>query len=170
MTKILERFNFKVNYLLGITDIDDKIILKSKKECTSVDKIARKYEIEFFEMFKLLNLKNPWKTLRVTDNIDEILKLIKDLMDQNLAYQTFDGSIKFSIQNYLKLGFEYNKFGMLKKEYDKVEDFTIWKSRNSQVDNLKDDGLFSSPWGLGRPGWHIECAAASKIKKKVNFC
>jgi cysteinyl-tRNA synthetase len=130
-----------------------------------------KYEAAFFEDLKTLNCLSPHQTPRATEHIPEIISLIEKLIARGIAYKSADGSVYFSIEKYrgcgcnygqlLKLNFDEMRAGERVKsdEYAKesVADFALWKSR------VPDDGdiFWPSPFGEGRPGWHIECSAMS---------
>ncbi|MGI6346362.1 MAG: cysteine--tRNA ligase [Limisphaerales bacterium] len=172
--RFLEFKGFEVNHVMNITDVDDKIIhgFNASPEKTSLRDYTAPYEKAFFEDFDQLNCLRPTSIPRATDYIPQMLELIGKLMENGIAYQTPDGSIFFSIQRYIALG---GKYGQLVKinfdeirvgeriksdEYEKenVADFVLWKAR------VPSDGelFWPSPWGEGRPGWHIECSAMSR--------
>jgi cysteinyl-tRNA synthetase len=130
-----------------------------------------KYEAAFFEDLKTLNCLSPHQKPRATQHIPEIISLIEKLIARGIAYKAADGSVYFSIEKYrgcgcnygqlLKLNFDEMRAGERVKsdEYAKesIADFALWKSR------VPDDGeiFWPSPFGEGRPGWHIECSAMS---------
>lgn len=186
--RILEGyFGYEVNYVMNITDVDDKIINKAKEgDVTdfkeSCKKITQKYEKEFFDDLKILNVTPPTFLTRVTEYIEEIENFIKQLIKKELAYES-NGSIYFDVQNYKK-SFEYPLFvdkSAIKNEEDEAEpvsnveslitphetklsklnitpekkniaDFALWKKRETEL-------FYKCEIGSGRPGWHIECSA-----------
>lgn len=161
--RILEKYDNKsVFYLMGITDIDDKIIKRSMELKVPIDEISRKYEKEFFDSLKQLNVLPPTVITRVTDHMDDITKYIQKIVDNGYAYKTPSG-IYFDTS---KLGDEkYNIFNINFKEHleemnednstklDKKspKDFVLWKYPTFGP-------LYTSQFGPGRPGWHIECS------------
>ena len=138
---------------------------------TPLREFTGKFEAAFFEDLKTLNCLEPHHKPRATEHIPEIIALIENLLARGIAYQAADGSVYFSIEKYrgcgchygrlLKLNFDEMRAGERVKsdEYAKesVADFALWKSR------APDDGdiFWPSPFGEGRPGWHIECSAMS---------
>jgi cysteinyl-tRNA synthetase len=169
--RYLDFKGYAVTQVMNITDIDDKIIKRVRETGTPLREFTGKFEAAFFEDLKTLNCRLPHQTPRATEHIAEIISLIEKLMARGLAYQTPDGSIYFSIDKYrgggsrygqlVKLNFDEMRVGerVRSDEYEKeaVADFALWKAR------VPEDGavFWPSPWGEGRPGWHIECSAMS---------
>ncbi|HEY1717450.1 MAG TPA: cysteine--tRNA ligase [Verrucomicrobiae bacterium] len=169
--RYLEFKNFQVTHVMNITDIEDKIIKRVREQKTSLREFTGKFEAAFFEDLKTLNCLSPHQTPRATEHIPEIISLIEKLIARGIAYKAADESVYFSIEKYrgcgcnygqlLKLNFDEMRAGERIKsdEYAKesVADFALWKSR------APDDGeiFWPSPFGEGRPGWHIECSAMS---------
>ncbi len=169
--RYLEFKNFQVTHVMNITDIEDKIIKRVRENKTTLPKFTGEFEAAFFEDLKTLNCLSPHQTPRATKHIPEIISLIEKLIARGIAYQASDGSVYFSIEKYrgcgcnygqlLKLNFDGMRAGERVKsdEYAKesIADFALWKSR------APDDGeiFWPSPFGEGRPGWHIECSAMS---------
>ena len=169
--RYLEFKNFQVTHVMNITDIEDKIIKRVCENKTSLREFTGKFEAAFFEDLKTLNCLSPHQTPRATEHIPEIISLIEKLIARGIAYKAGDGSVYFSIEKYrgcgcnygqlLKLNFDEMRTGERVKsdEYAKesVADFALWKARTP------DDGdiFWPSPFGEGRPGWHIECSAMS---------
>jgi cysteinyl-tRNA synthetase len=149
---------------------DDSTIQRFN-DLTPLREFTGKFETAFFEDLKTLNCLSPHQTPRATEHIPEIISLIEKLIARGIAYKAADGSVYFSIEKYrgcgcnygqlLKLNFDEMRAGERVKsdEYAKesVADFALWKSR------VPDDGdiFWPSPFGEGRPGWHIECSAMS---------
>jgi cysteinyl-tRNA synthetase len=129
--------------MMGITDIDDKIINKANVLRISAQDLASKYEYAFINSMNQLNVKPPERYLRVSEHISEIKRFIEKLDAKGYTYRTSDGSIYLSISKY-KESFKYPKFRPASNE---IVDFALWKSNECG----------------GRPGWHIECSAMSKL-------
>jgi cysteinyl-tRNA synthetase len=169
--RYLEFKGFGVRHVMNITDVEDKIIKAVHAAKTSLREYTGRYEAAFFEDLKTLGCRMPQETPRATEFIPDIIALIEKLMARGLAYQAPDKSVYFSIEKYraggarygqlLKLNFEEMRMGerVRNDEYAKeaVADFALWKAR------APEDGavFWPSPWGEGRPGWHIECSAMS---------
>jgi cysteinyl-tRNA synthetase len=169
--RYLDFKGYAVQHVMNITDVDDKIIKRVRESGASLREFTGKFEAAFFDDLKALNCRLPQQTPRATEHIPEIVALIEKLVARGLAYQTPDGSVYFSIEKYraagsrygqlVKLNFDEMRVGerVRSDEYEKeaVADFALWKAR------LPEDGevFWPSPWGEGRPGWHIECSAMS---------
>ncbi|MEO6034807.1 MAG: cysteine--tRNA ligase [Verrucomicrobiota bacterium] len=169
--RYLEFKGFSLTHVLNITDIEDKIIKRVRENKTTLGEFTGKFEAAFFEDLQSLNCLRPHQTPRATEHIPEIIALIEKLVARGIAYKASDGSVYFSIEKYqgcgcrygqlVKLNFEGMRTGerVSSDEYEKesVADFALWKAR------VADDGniFWPSPWGEGRPGWHIECSAMS---------
>ena len=167
----LEFKNFQVTHVMNITDVEDKIIRRVRELKMPLREFTGKYEAAFLEDLKTLNCCQPHQMPRATEHISEIISLIEKLLARGIAYKAADGSVYFSIEKYrgcgctygklLKLNFDEMRAGERVKsdEYAKesVADFALWKARAA------DDGdiFWPSPFGEGRPGWHIECSAMS---------
>ena len=169
--RYLEFKDYSVEHVMNITDVDDKIIKRVRETGTPLRQFTGQYEAAFFDDLKALNCRLPHQTPRATEHIPEIIALIEKLKGRGLAYQAADGSIYFSIEKYRSSGGRYGQLVNLNfdemrvgervrnDEYAKeaVADFALWKGR------VPEDGevFWPSPWGEGRPGWHIECSAMS---------
>src|SRR5262245_19411076 len=169
--RYLEFKGYPVTHVMNITDVEDKIIKGVRETGTSLRDFTGKYETAFLADLKVLNCRLPHHTPRATEHIPEIIALIEKLMARGLAYKAADQSVYFSIEKYrggggtygqlVKLNFDEMRVGERVKsdEYAKesLADFALWKARVPE-----DAGVFwPSPWGEGRPGWHIECSAMS---------
>lgn len=169
--RYLELKGYTVQHVMNITDVDDKIIARVRENRTSLRDFTGRFESAFFEDLKTLNCRMPHHTPRATEHIPEIIALIERLMQRGLAYQAADGSVYFSIEHYRECGCQYGQLVKLNldelrvgervqsDEYAKesVGDFALWKRRVP----ADGDVFWPSPWGEGRPGWHIECSAMS---------
>ena len=169
--RYLEFKGYKVHHVMNITDIDDKIIKRVHETRTSLREFTAQFEAAFFDDLKTLNCLMPHQTPRATEHLADIIALIEKLMARGLAYKAADGSVYFSIEKYrtggcqygqlVKLNFDQMRVGerVRSDEYEKeaLADFALWKAR------VPEDGqvFWPSPWGEGRPGWHIECSAMS---------
>jgi cysteinyl-tRNA synthetase len=169
--RFLEFKGFDVQHVMNITDIDDKIIKRVRESKTSLHDFTSKFETAFFDDLKTLNCRSPHQTPRATEHIAEIISIIEKLTARGIAYKAPDGSVYFSIEKYRAGGHQYGQLVKLNfdemragervrsDEYEKeaVADFALWKAR------VPEDGsvFWPSPWGEGRPGWHIECSAMS---------
>lgn len=160
-----------VTHVMNITDVEDKIIRRVRETGTTLREYTGKFETAFFEDHRALNCLPPHHSPRATEFIAEIVELIQRLQERGFAYQAADGSVYFSIERYrgcgcrygqlVKLNFEELRPGerVSSDEYEKesVADFALWKARVPEDGNV----FWPSPWGEGRPGWHIECSAMS---------
>ena len=169
--RTLEFKGYAVTHVMNITDVEDKIIRRVRETKTPLRDFTGKYEAAFFEDLKTLNCRLPHHTPHATEYIAEIISLIEKLVQRGIAYKAADGSVYFSIEKYrgcgctygqlLKLNFDEMRAGERVKsdEYAKesVADFALWKTRAPE----DGDVFWPSPWGEGRPGWHIECSAMS---------
>jgi cysteinyl-tRNA synthetase len=171
LRRYLEFRGFKVEHVMNITDVEDKIIKAVRATGRTLKDFTGEYEAAFLQDFDALNCLRPHQLPHATDYISEIIALIEKLMARGIAYKSPDGSIYFSIEKYrgcgcrygqlINLNFEQMRVGerVSSDEYAKesVADFALWKAR------VPDDGdvFWPSQWGEGRPGWHIECSAMS---------
>ncbi|MBI2628949.1 cysteine--tRNA ligase [Candidatus Pacearchaeota archaeon] len=167
LKKSLQFLGYKVIHVMNITDVDDKTIMASQKNDKTLKEFTREYEKIFFQDIDSLNIKKPDYVLRATESINEMVKIIKSLMDKGYAYKTSDG-IYFSInksKDYGKLAQlekrkqDKNKERVKNDEYDKenMRDFALWKFYTKE----DGDNFWNTEIGKGRPGWHIECSAMS---------
>jgi cysteinyl-tRNA synthetase len=160
-----------VTHVMNITDVEDKIIRRVRETGKPLAEYTGQFERAFFDDFKSLNCLPPHHTPRATEHMAQVIGLIGRLLERGMAYKAADGSVYFSIERYrgcgcvygqlVKLNFEEMRAGERVKndEYAKeaVADFALWKARTPE-----DGAVFwPSPWGEGRPGWHIECSAMS---------
>lgn len=167
MADIIRRYliykGYHVKYVMNLTDIDDKIIKKSLEEKISADLVAKKYIEAFFEDCTKLKMKIADVHPQATQHMDEIIHLIQKLVDKGIAYQV-NGDVFYDVS-------KFNLYGKLSgKKIDELEsgarveineikknplDFSLWKAAK------EGEPFWESPWGNGRPGWHIECSAMS---------
>ncbi|MGA3265366.1 MAG: cysteine--tRNA ligase [Verrucomicrobiota bacterium] len=168
--RYLEFTGHTVTHVMNITDVEDKIIKRVRENRTTLREFTAQYEAAFFEDLKTLNCREPHHKPRATEHIPEIIALIEKLVARGVAYPA-DGSVYFSIEKYRGGGATYGKLVKLNPdelrigervksdEYAKesVADFALWKARSPEDGDI----FWPSPWGEGRPGWHVECSAMS---------
>jgi cysteinyl-tRNA synthetase len=163
----LEARGFKVHRVMNITDVDDKTIRGAREANVPLQKFTQQFKDAFFEDAQVLRIKRADEYPSATDQryIDKMIAMIGALISKGLAYQADDKSVYYRINKFPNYGHlahfnldELQATGRVKNdEYDKehIGDFALWKAWDEQDGDVKWD----SPWGLGRPGWHIECSA-----------
>jgi len=165
LRRYLEYRGYKVRYVQNFTDVDDKIINRAREEGTEAVKISEKYIEEYYRDAKALNVRKATVHPKVTENISEIIGFVQGLIDKGFAYET-EGDVYYStrkFQGYGKLSkqnIEDLELGARVEASEKKNDpldFALWKAKKSE-----DEIAWDSPWGQGRPGWHIECSAMSR--------
>ena len=156
--------NQSVNYIRNITDIDDKIIQASQDQKISVSEITKKVTKNFHNDCIFLNCQKPTEEPKATENINLMIDMISQLLDKNFAYKK-TGHVYFEVNKFKDYGNLSNKkledliAGSrveISENKKNPEDFVLWKPSNESEPSWK------SPWGQGRPGWHLECSAMSK--------
>ena len=156
--------NQSVNYIRNITDIDDKIIQASQDKKISVSEITKKVTKNFHDDCIFLNCQKPTEEPKATENINLMINMINELLDKNFAYKK-NGHVYFEVNKFKEYGKLSNKkledliAGSrveISENKKNPEDFVLWKPSNESEPSWK------SPWGQGRPGWHLECSAMSK--------
>jgi cysteinyl-tRNA synthetase len=162
--KYLEHMGYKVNYIQNFTDIDDKVINRANDENLPYYVIANRYIDEYYIDADALSVKHPTNSPRATEHINHIIELVQTLIDKQHAYVAENGDVYFSVRSFS----EYGKLSG--QSLDDLEsgaridpteqkkdplDFALWKSAKP------GEPSWDSPWGKGRPGWHIECSAMS---------
>ena len=158
----LEFLDYKVELIYNFTDIDDKILNRSKEENIPPDEISKKYIEEFKKDFKSLKLKTHTANPKATEAISEIITLIENLIQLGKAYES-DGDVFYSVNSFKNYGYLSGRntedllsgvrIDINKKKKDPL-DFSLWKKSKPE-----ENWSWDSPWGKGRPGWHIECTA-----------
>ena len=163
--RYLEFRGYAVFYIQNITDIDDKIINRSKESGIPASQLARKFEKRYKEDMLKLNVNGVNLFARATDHVPEILDQIQRLIDKGFAYETEDG-VYFEIEKFPEFGKLSNRnIEELESHRDiaqttkkNPQDFALWKKREGV-----DEPTWPSPWGDGRPGWHIEDTAITEF-------
>jgi cysteine--tRNA ligase len=155
---------YDVTYIQNFTDVDDKIIKRANEEGISVKEVTEKYIKGFFEDIEPLNISDDIIRPKVTENMPEIIEIIKKLIDEGFAYEK-DGNVFFEVKKFEEYGSLSNqKIDELEigarvdimEEKNNPLDFALWKRKK------EGEPYWDSPWGQGRPGWHIECSAMAK--------
>src|SRR3989338_4347881 len=162
--RYLEYKGFKVNFVRNITDIDDKIINRANELKIDWKELVKKYITRYYEDLELLGIQKGDFEPRATENIDDMIKYIKRLIDKGYAYAANTG-VYFSVRKFAGYG-KLSGQGIdqmlegVRKDPDETKeapiDFALWKISEP------DEPFWESPWGKGRPGWHIECSVMSQ--------
>ncbi|PDH20580.1 MAG: cysteine--tRNA ligase [Pelagibacterales bacterium MED-G43] len=162
--RVLKRIYEKVNYVRNITDVDDKIIEASKKNKKTINEITEEVIKIFHQNCKSLNCLKPTMEPKATGHINEMIEMTKSLIGKNFAYEA-DGHVYFSVSSFKNYGALSNKNLEDLKAGSRIEvsklkknpmDFVLWKP------SAEGDPGWESPWGRGRPGWHLECSVMSE--------
>lgn len=169
--RFLTFLGYDVQYARNITDVDDKILNKARAEGVSPSEIAQKYTQRFHEAMAALNVLPPTHEPRATEHITPMQEAIQALVEKGLAYPTPDGTVYFNIDGYNAThGTPYGSLSQ--KPLDDLQagarvevdphkksplDFALWKGISAD-----DPDGWTSPWGWGRPGWHLECSAMNR--------
>ena len=161
--KFLRFAGWEVNYIRNITDIDDKIIEAAREAKISALDLSRKYINEMHKDFDSLGMMRPNKEPKVSDHINEIIEMIKTLENKGYAYSKEDSDVYFDVIKFKEYGKLSNR---TLNQIESAERIDIDLNKNHEADFVlwKKDTLgitWPSPWGQGRPGWHIECSAMS---------
>ena len=170
LRKYLESKGIEIEFIQNFTDVDDKIINRAKTENKTAEEISSKYIENYFNDFDGLNVKRATNYPKATEHIKDIIKFVEKLIEKDIAYATKNG-VYFSVSKFP----EYGKLS--KKKIDELQsgarieidrqkedplDFAVWKLSNVNP-------TWDSPWGRGRPGWHIECSVMSIKYLGENF-
>ena len=162
--KLLKNNFSKVTYVRNITDIDDKIINSSQEQKISTKELTEKVTLGFLKDCEFLNCENPTYQPKATDHIDLMIEMINDLIKKGFAYEN-KKHVYFEVKKFSDYGKLSNKnledliAGSrveISENKKNSEDFVLWKPSSN------DEPAWDSPWGKGRPGWHLECSAMSK--------
>jgi len=164
LARYLRYQNYKVNFIRNITDIDDKIIERANENKETIDALTDRTIASMQEDFSMLGLELPTNEPRATDHIEGMIKMISTLIDKGHAYHSEGGDVFFAVRTFPEYGKLSNKNiddlnpgSRIEEDGSKKDplDFVLWKSAKP------NEPSWDSPWGLGRPGWHIECSVMS---------
>lgn len=167
LRRSLKFLGYRVKHAMNYTDVDDKTIRGAQKAGESLQNYTSKYIKFFLEDCETLNLERPEFLIRATEHIPQMIAMIQKLIDQDFAYISEDGSVYYRVNAFkdygclacldrsgLKAGARVSQDEYVKESFG---DFALWKAWTAEDGAVKWD----SPWGAGRPGWHIECSAMS---------
>ncbi len=161
--RYLKYKDYDVTFVKNFTDVDDKIINKANKEGVSCEEISNRYIEEYYKDMNKLNIERPTYEPKATEHINEIIELVRKLIEKGYAYEV-DGDVYFSVEKFKDYGKLSHKNIDELKSGARVEvnenkksplDFALWKK------SKEGEPWWKSTWGKGRPGWHIECSAMS---------
>ena len=161
----LELRGYKIHRVMNITDVDDKTIRGARETGVPLEKFTAPFKQAFFEDIETLRIKRADEFPAATEHVAKMITMIEQLIARDLAYQAEDKSVYYRIKNFPNYGHlahfdlaQLQSSGRVRNdEYDKehIGDFALWKA----WDEEDGDVAWESPWGRGRPGWHIECSA-----------
>jgi cysteinyl-tRNA synthetase len=171
LVRFLRHQDIEVKYARNITDIDDKIIKRANETGVDSKEVSERYAAEYLVDLDAMGLLRPDVAPKVSDHIEEIIELVTQLIDKKMAYAV-EGDVYFSVSDFEPYG------GLSKRDLDNMRagarvavddrkrapaDFALWKAAKP------DEPRWESPWGPGRPGWHIECSAMSSAHLGQTF-
>ncbi len=173
MVRFLRYAGYEVKYVRNVTDIDDKIIARSAEEGLSAAELAEKYTMEYHRDLAGMNMLEPDVEPRVSGHLEEIVGLVQTLVDKGLAYEV-EGDVYYRVRSFAGYGklSKRNIEEMIESAGSRVDvderketplDFALWKAAKP------GEPSWESPWGPGRPGWHIECSAMSSTHLGDSF-
>ena len=159
---------YEVIFVQNVTDVDDKIINKANEEGRTAEEVAQEYTAAFIEDMHAVGVKDPTIRPKATKEIGTMIKMVKDLIAKGHAYATDEGDVYFSVRSFPSYGAlsgrdvnemegghrELRTEGIEDRKRDEL-DFAVWKAAKP------GEPAWDSPWGKGRPGWHIECSCMS---------
>ena len=163
LRRYLESAGYTVTFVQNFTDIDDKMINRANEEDITVKELAERYIGEYFIDAKALGIRPATVHPRATEHIPQIIALIRKLMDNGLAYAV-DGNVYYRVHEFTHYGclcgqkledLESGARVNVNEHKEDPLDFVLWKAQKP------GEPAWESPWGMGRPGWHIECSAMS---------
>ena len=156
---------YDVTFVQNFTDVDDKIINRAKEEGLTAMEVADKYIDEYYKDAGAINVKKADVHPRVSETMDDIIQFVADLIDMGYAYEV-DGDVYYSTRKFKDYGklskqniddLEAGARIMVEEKKKDPLDFALWKARKEE-----SEIAWESPWGMGRPGWHIECSTMSR--------
>ncbi|MCK3654329.1 cysteine--tRNA ligase [Pasteurellaceae bacterium Macca] len=172
VVRYLRHLGYHVNYVRNITDVDDKIIKRANENGESTDQLVERMIAEMHKDFDALNILRPDVEPRATQHIGDIIEMVQTLLDKKHAYIAEDGDVMFEVNT-------FSQYGVLSRQNleqlqagSRVEiksvkrnpmDFVLWKM------SKENEPSWDSPWGKGRPGWHIECSAMNSKELGKHF-
>jgi cysteinyl-tRNA synthetase len=165
VSRYLRFKGYDVTYVRNITDVDDKIINRARENNITPQELANTFYHEFEKAMTALNVESPDIEPKATETIEDMIKIIKTLEEKGYAYES-EGDVYFRVSKFKKYGrlskqsIDDLQSGARVESSEKKEnplDFALWKAVKTE-----DEISWDSPWGKGRPGWHIECSAMSK--------
>ncbi len=163
LRRYLEHRGYQVTFVQNFTDIDDKMIKRAREEGATVDEIAQRFIQEYFVDAKALGIRPATVHPRATEHIPQIIAMIRKLMDKGLAYEN-NGDVYYRVKAFPPYGclcgqnleeLESGARVSVDEQKENPLDFALWKAQKP------GEPAWDSPWGMGRPGWHIECSAMS---------
>ncbi|MEG0382030.1 MAG: cysteine--tRNA ligase [Christensenella sp.] len=163
LRRYLEYRGYKVKFVQNFTDVDDKMIRVAQEENITVKELGDRYIDEYFKDAKALNIRPATVHPKATEHIDDIIALVQKLVDSNHAYE-LNGDVYFDTQSFPRYGklsgqdldeLELGSRIDINENKKNPMDFALWKAKK------EGEIAWESPWGEGRPGWHIECSAMS---------
>jgi cysteinyl-tRNA synthetase len=161
VVRYLKSRGYEVTFVQNITDVEDKIIAKANEEGVSWEEVVDRYVDSFHERLALMGVGLPDVEPRATEHIPEMITLIQDLVEGGHAYAPGNGDVYYAVESFEKYGVLSHQRPDEMRDSEKAEtgykrsplDFTLWKA------SKPGEPSWESPWGPGRPGWHIECSA-----------
>ena len=165
LRKYLIYKGYDVTFVQNFTDVDDKIINRAKEEGLTAMEVADKYIDEYYKDAGAINVKKADVHPRVSETMDDIIQFVADLIDMGYAYEV-DGDVYYSTRKFKDYGklskqniddLEAGARIMVEEKKKDPLDFALWKARKEE-----SEIAWESPWGMGRPGWHIECSSMSR--------
>jgi len=169
--KYLEYKGYEVTYVQNFTDVDDKIIKRAQELGSKVEDVAEEYISEYFEVMERLNIREANSYPKTTQHIGEMIQLVEKLIKRGYAY-VVDGDVYFEVDKFGSYGKLSHRSREEMRAGARIEvdqrkknplDFALWKS------SKPEEPFWESPWGRGRPGWHIECSAMSMEHLGASF-
>ncbi len=172
VVRYLRARGYDVTYVRNITDIDDKIIQRANEKGENFKQLTERFIDAMHEDEQALGIQSPTHEPKATDNIDEIIKMINTLIDKGYAYQGKSGDVYYDVSKFETYGklsgrnpddLRAGERIAVNEDKDDPLDFVLWKMAKPE------EPYWESPWGNGRPGWHIECSAMSTTLLGNNF-
>ena len=165
MRKYFMYRGYDVKFVQNFTDVDDKIINKAKEDGLTAPEVSEHYIDEYYKDAKAINVKKADVHPKVSETMDEIIQFVEDLIKKGYAYEV-DGDVYYKTRMFKEYGklsgqniddLEAGARIMIEEKKQDPLDFALWKARKEE-----DEIAWESPWGMGRPGWHIECSTMSR--------